>query len=43
MVLETHMMLCVAEPDLFGKFFLPLKLGKWTKNGLKKTGSFEFI
>ena len=35
MVLETHMKLCVAEPDFPEKFFLPPKYGKWTKNGPK--------
>ena len=34
MVLETHMKLCVTEPVfLENVFFLPPKLGKWTKNG----------
>ena len=42
MVLETHMKLCVTEPDFPGKFFLPQKLGKWTQNG-PKTEFFEFI
>ena len=42
MVLETHMKLCVAEPDFSGGNFLPKKMGKWTKNGTK-TGFFEFI
>ena len=38
MVLETHMKLCVTEPEIF----LPQKLGKWTTNG-PKIGFFEFI
>ena len=42
MVIETHMKLCVTEPDFPGKLFLPQKLGKWAKNWLK-TGFFEFI
>ena len=42
MVLETHMKLCVTEPDFPGNFFLPQKFGKWTQNGTK-TGFFEFI
>ena len=29
------MKLCTTEPDFLGKFFLPRKLGKWTKNGPK--------
>ena len=37
MALETHMKLCVTEPDFPGKFFLLLNLGKWTQNG-PKTG-----
>ena len=40
-MLETHMELCVAEPD-FLETFLPKKLGKLTKNG-PKTGFFEYI
>ena len=35
MVLETHVKLCMTEPDLLEKSFLPPKLGKWTKNGPK--------
>ena len=42
MVLETQMMLCVAEPDFPENSFLPQKLGKWTRNG-PKTWFFEFI
>ena len=42
MVLETYMKLCVTEPDILEKSFLPQKLGKWTKNG-PKTGFFKFI
>ena len=42
MVLETHIKLCVKEPDFPGKFSLSQKLGKWTRNG-PKTGFFEFI
>ena len=38
MVLETHMKLCMTEPDFPGKFFFP----KHWKNG-SKTGLFEFI
>ena len=34
-MLETHMKLCVTEPDFPGKIFLPQKLGKWTRNGSK--------
>ena len=34
-MLETHMKLCVREPDFSEKFFLPQKLGKWAKNGPK--------
>ena len=41
MMLETHMRLCVTEPDFPEKIFSQ-KLGKWTKNG-PKTGIFEFI
>ena len=36
MVLETHMKLCVTEPDFPEKCFWPPKLGKWTKNGPKQ-------
>ena len=42
MVLETHMKLCMTEPDFRGKIFLPKKLGKGTQNE-PKTGFFEFI
>ena len=42
MVLETHMKLCMTELDFSGVKNLPLKLGKWTKNGLK-TGLFDFV
>ena len=38
MVLESHVKLCVTEPDFPGKSFLHPKLGKWTK-----TGFFQFI
>ena len=41
-VLETHMKLCVAEPDFQEKIFLPPKLGKWAKNG-SKTGFFDLL
>ena len=41
MVLETHMKLCVTEPDFPGNF-VSQKWGKWAKNG-PKTGFFEFI
>ena len=41
MVQETHMKLCVTVLDFPEKFFLPPKLGKWTKN--EPTGFFEFI
>ena len=27
-MLETHMKLCVKEPDFPGNFFLPQKIGK---------------
>ena len=36
MVLEFHVKLCVTEPDLLGKLFLPQKLGKWTQNESKQ-------
>ena len=39
MVLETHMKLCMSEPDFRGNFFLSQKLGKWTQNRAK-TGFF---
>ena len=42
MVLETHMKLCVTEPEFPEKCSLPQKLGKWTQNE-PKTGFFEFI
>ena len=35
MVLESHVKLCVTEPDFPGKFFLPQKLGQWAQNGPK--------
>ena len=35
MVQESCMKLCIAELDFLEKFFLPQKLGKWTKNGAK--------
>ena len=41
-MLETHMKLCVTEPDFLEKKYLSQKLGKWTKNG-PKTGLFEYI
>ena len=41
MVVETHMKLCMTEPDLSEKCLLQ-KLGKWTKNG-PKIWFFEFI
>ena len=41
MVLETHMKLCMTEPDLPGKFFLPQKWGKWVKMDQKRF--FKFI
>ena len=37
MVLESHMKLCVTEPDFLENFFLFPKLGKWAKAG-PKTG-----
>ena len=42
MLLEAHMKLCLTEVYFAKKYFLHLKLGKCTKNGLK-TGFFEFI
>ena len=42
MMQETHLNLCVTEPDLLEKNFLPQKLEKWAKNG-QKTGFFEYI
>ena len=42
MVLESHVKLCVTEPDFPGKFFFALKIGKVGPNG-SKTGFFEFI
>ena len=42
MALEIQMKLCITELNFPSKFFLPRKLGKWTKNG-PKTGFFEFI
>ena len=42
MVLETHMKLCVTEPDFLGKYFLPQKFRKWTKNGPKIIFFIEF-
>ena len=41
MVLETHMNLCMTA-GFSRKFFLPPKLGKWTKNG-PQTGFLESI
>ena len=38
MLLETHMKLCITEPDFRGNFFCP----KNGENG-PKTGFFEFI
>ena len=40
MVLESHVKVCVTEPDFLGKIFLPQKLGKWAQNG-PKTGFFQ--
>ena len=40
MVLESHVKVCVTEPDFLGKFFLPPKLGKRAQNG-PKTGFFQ--
>ena len=37
-MLESHVKLCLTEPEFFGKFFLLSKLGKWAQ-----TGFFEFI
>ena len=34
-MLESHVKLCVREPDFLGKFFLPPKLGKCIPNGPK--------
>ena len=42
-VLETNMKLCVTEPDFLEKTFLPLKLGKWTKNGPKIVCFFDLL
>ena len=42
MVLESHVKLCVTEPDFPGKFFLPQKSRQWAQNG-PKAGGFEFI
>ena len=42
MMLETHMKLCVTEPDFLENIFLPPKLGKLTKNGLK-TGVLNLL
>ena len=42
MVLETHIKLCMTEPDFLEKFSLHQKVEKWTKNVLK-TEFFEFI
>ena len=41
-MLETHMKLCMAEPDFQEKLFLPQKFGKRTKNR-PEAGFFEFI
>ena len=41
MMLESHMKLCVTEPDFPEKNFLPPKIGKMDKNG-PKTGFFEY-
>ena len=35
MVPETHVKLCMTEPDFPGNIFLPQKFGKWTQNGSK--------
>ena len=42
MVLETHMKLCVTEPNFPGKFFCPKNWENGPKMG-QKTGFFEFI
>ena len=42
MVLESHVKLCMTEPDFLGNFFLLPKLGKWAQNE-PKTGFFQFI
>ena len=41
MVLESHVKLCVTEPDFPGKLFLPQKVGKWAQKG-PETGFFQF-
>ena len=37
MVLESHVKLCLGEPDFMGKIFFVTKIGKmgpkWAKNG----------
>ena len=43
MMLETHMKLCVTESDSPEKNFLPQKLGKWAKNGLKTEFLKNFV
>ena len=40
MGLQSHMKLCMTEPDFPENIFFPSKLGKWTKNE-PKTGLFE--
>ena len=42
MVLETHMKLCVAEPDFLGKSFFAPKFGKGPKMG-QKQGFFNLF
>ena len=42
MVLESHVKLCLTEPDFLGKIFLPPELGKWAQNG-SETGFFQFV
>ena len=41
-MLETHMKLCVTQPDFPEKNFFAPKIGKWHKNGAK-TGFLEYI
>ena len=42
MLLETHMNLCMIEPEFQRKFYLRQKWGKWVRNG-PKTGFLESI